>query len=163
MLCSIPQRPNQGHVEYTNRTQGSVAKFSCESQYILIGPASRTCLVNGMWSGVTPSCGRESFLISIQYLKEVRSSIQPLYIFYRCWIWVSLNRCHWTYFVRNFDQCWLIVFVCHMNVSVDSGLHHLDSTGSYTAFVHHIFLYAMETTTPNFNCGFLISMSVYAL
>ncbi|KAL5014554.1 hypothetical protein ScPMuIL_008824 [Solemya velum] len=76
LLCSIPQRPNQGHVEYTNRTQGSVAKFSCESQYILIGPASRTCLVNGMWSGVTPSCEYQCTVPEIQI--DSHMSILPV-------------------------------------------------------------------------------------
>ena len=37
-------------------TYGSVATFSCDTGYTLIGDTSRTCLANSMWDNADPSC-----------------------------------------------------------------------------------------------------------
>ena len=38
---------------------GDEATFACDDGLILIGPATRECLANGMWSGDTPYCVSE--------------------------------------------------------------------------------------------------------
>lgn len=35
---------------------GDVASFSCDIGYVLVGPAERTCVEDGYWSGVEPLC-----------------------------------------------------------------------------------------------------------
>ena len=39
--------------------QGNLALYSCQSGFTLIGPSSRVCLRNGVWSGTEPQCRRE--------------------------------------------------------------------------------------------------------
>ncbi|CAI8036469.1 Sushi, von Willebrand factor type A, EGF and pentraxin domain-containing protein 1 [Geodia barretti] len=44
-------------VGYTNTTMiNSVAIYSCDDGYSLVGDASRTCLETGLWSGTAPTC-----------------------------------------------------------------------------------------------------------
>ena len=38
---------------------GDVARYSCDTGYILNGTAERTCQANGEWSGSAPTCERE--------------------------------------------------------------------------------------------------------
>ena len=42
----------------TSRTEGSVANYTCNDNYELIGNESRTCMDDGMWSGQEPTCIR---------------------------------------------------------------------------------------------------------
>lgn len=41
------------------RTVDSVVTFSCNTNYKLIGSRTRTCLVDGTWSGHQPTCTRK--------------------------------------------------------------------------------------------------------
>ena len=39
----------------------SVAIYSCDDGYSLVGDASRTCLETGLWSGTAPTCNSKYF------------------------------------------------------------------------------------------------------
>lgn len=55
--CGAPPTPNDGSVSTPGgTTYTSVAKYSCNSGYTLIGKTTRTCQANGLWSGSAPSC-----------------------------------------------------------------------------------------------------------
>ena len=40
---------------------GSVAKFTCNEGFILVGNSKRLCLQNGHWSGYKPGCKRMKY------------------------------------------------------------------------------------------------------
>lgn len=47
---------NHGTVVTEATSLGSVAQYSCENGYTLIGGDNRTCEAKGMWSGEEPQC-----------------------------------------------------------------------------------------------------------
>ena len=47
---------NHGAIVTEATSLGSVAQYSCESGYALVGGDNRTCEANGMWSGEEPLC-----------------------------------------------------------------------------------------------------------
>ena len=54
--CPSLDPPSNGAVEVTGLYQGSTATYSCVANYQLSNDETRTCGVNGMWSGLTPFC-----------------------------------------------------------------------------------------------------------
>ena len=61
--CGAPGLPLGGRdglrLSYTNTTINSIAVYSCDTGYILIGNNTRMCQRNGNWSGHAPSCRNE--------------------------------------------------------------------------------------------------------
>ena len=51
--------PANGNVGAASTTFGSLAVYSCNDGYELVGSNMRECQANGTWSGVTPSCTLE--------------------------------------------------------------------------------------------------------
>ena len=49
-----------GKVVVMGTTPGSVATYSCNARFILVGMAERKCQNNGQWSGKEPFCQRIS-------------------------------------------------------------------------------------------------------
>ena len=54
--CGPLNAPSNGGVEMESSVFNSVATYSCDSGFNLIGADSRTCQGNGLWSGQTPQC-----------------------------------------------------------------------------------------------------------
>lgn len=54
-----------GHVLLTGTTVTSVATYSCNIGFELIGKSTRECLGTGQWSGKDPQCKREYDYIKI--------------------------------------------------------------------------------------------------
>ena len=54
--CGNPDIPVFGVRLNNNFSVGAVVAYSCIIGYTLIGPTTRTCLVNGTWSGIPPIC-----------------------------------------------------------------------------------------------------------
>ena len=48
--------PVNGQLTVESTLFGSVASYSCDSGYYLVGDAMRTCLLSG-WNGTNPVCG----------------------------------------------------------------------------------------------------------
>ncbi|MCA9488800.1 MAG: hypothetical protein KC621_02735, partial [Myxococcales bacterium] len=48
--------PTNGSVDRTSGTAGDVATYSCDPGYALVGDATRTCGVDGTWTGTAPTC-----------------------------------------------------------------------------------------------------------
>ena len=49
-----------GRVVLSGLTVGSLASYTCNTGFNLVGNSARTCQSNGLWSGVEPFCTRES-------------------------------------------------------------------------------------------------------
>ncbi|KAM5163755.1 CUB and sushi domain-containing protein 1 [Mantella aurantiaca] len=54
--CGDPGIPSHGSRLGTEFKIKSLLRFSCEMGYTLMGSMERTCLLNGSWSGVQPTC-----------------------------------------------------------------------------------------------------------
>ena len=54
--CGFPDAPLLGLLLLDNIVIGSVATYSCNEGFVLLGNQNRTCLPNGEWSGETPAC-----------------------------------------------------------------------------------------------------------
>jgi hypothetical protein len=65
--------PSNGRVDTSGETSmGSIATYSCDVGYLLVGEESRTCGSNGTWNGSQPECRGEC--IKVQGAKcKVRS------------------------------------------------------------------------------------------
>ena len=61
--CQNLPKPENGNVEVTSTVVGTVATYSCNDGFKLVGNENRVCRPNGQWSGVAPSCqGEETHL-----------------------------------------------------------------------------------------------------
>ena len=55
--CGPLYRPPNGFVDVSNGTAyGSVAVYTCDIGYTLIGQEIRTCRLSGCWSNESPTC-----------------------------------------------------------------------------------------------------------
>ncbi|XP_063297188.1 CUB and sushi domain-containing protein 1 [Pelobates fuscus] len=55
-ICDDPGIPAHGSRLGSDFKLKSLLRFSCEVGYMLKGSVERTCLLNGSWSGIQPSC-----------------------------------------------------------------------------------------------------------
>lgn len=60
--CGSLEDPKDGTVSLTGTTFISVATYSCDSDYVLMGDEARTCLETGLWSGSTPTCSKSMYM-----------------------------------------------------------------------------------------------------
>nr|XP_013998699.1 unnamed protein product [Salmo salar] len=56
VLCDRPSMPPYAQISGDRRTVGSVIRFSCIGQRTVIGNTTRTCQLDGQWSGSLPHC-----------------------------------------------------------------------------------------------------------
>ena len=54
--CGPLQHPINGQVTLSGTVFESIANYSCNLLYSIIGDTSRECLANGTWSGIEPHC-----------------------------------------------------------------------------------------------------------
>ena len=56
--CPALENPANGEVMFSNRSEGSVAMYTCDSDYVLSGNGTRVCGTDGSWSGEQPQCSK---------------------------------------------------------------------------------------------------------
>ncbi len=56
MDCGRLADPDNGRVQFSVTTFGSVATYTCTKGYIIFGLVTRACQSNGRWSGEAPVC-----------------------------------------------------------------------------------------------------------
>ena len=56
MTCPVPTPPANGQVSGSGNGYGDEVKYTCNAGYKLKGDPKRTCLADGTWDGVQPSC-----------------------------------------------------------------------------------------------------------
>ncbi len=54
--CPELAGPSNGIVMVSNRTIGSVATYSCDNRYNLVGAVTTECLPSEIWSNEPPVC-----------------------------------------------------------------------------------------------------------
>ena len=54
--CDILEPPSDGQVSQTGTLAGSVATYSCNQGFTLVGEETRVCQANGEWSDEEPFC-----------------------------------------------------------------------------------------------------------
>ena len=54
--CGTLVAPDNGNVTVGMTTVGGVASYKCDRLYRLVGPESRQCQSNGLWTGEAPVC-----------------------------------------------------------------------------------------------------------
>lgn len=56
ILCASLEAPPNGRVVQTGVSVGSLATYSCNSPFQLVGSSTRQCQSDGSWSNGEPSC-----------------------------------------------------------------------------------------------------------
>ena len=86
-LCDELSDPENGNVNVTRAvdtgvTEGSIADYTCNMGYQLIGEdQTRTCMSNGMWSGEEPTCIRMKNALPIYiYAHITRATYELIYV-----------------------------------------------------------------------------------
>ena len=54
--CEDLEDPKYGLVDFSTTIFGSIATYSCDKGFQLIGKEVRQCLINGKWSDEAPVC-----------------------------------------------------------------------------------------------------------
>ena len=60
--CEILTDPNNGDVMFTTTTYLSIANYTCDTGYNLVGVNQRTCTAAGTWSDGEPTCQSERYM-----------------------------------------------------------------------------------------------------
>ena len=55
--CEALEHPPNGVVDYMTATEGSMATYTCDPDYPLVGSDTRVCQSNGTWTLEEPRCG----------------------------------------------------------------------------------------------------------
>ena len=63
--CGNLSHPDNGMVSLSGIVLDSVATYTCDTGYDLVGNNDRTCLATGNWSGNEPTCieGKYNFIV----------------------------------------------------------------------------------------------------
>ncbi|XP_063813347.1 sushi, von Willebrand factor type A, EGF and pentraxin domain-containing protein 1-like [Pseudophryne corroboree] len=56
VTCGDPEQIRNGEVQITGNDYGSIAAYSCNNGYHLIGNSQRKCTADGVWDGTLPVC-----------------------------------------------------------------------------------------------------------
>ena len=59
VVCGSLDSPENGLLAISNITFGSIANYSCDEGYNIMGNEMRLCLESGLWSGEDPICQSE--------------------------------------------------------------------------------------------------------
>ena len=65
--CGPLDNPGNGSVSTPNTTRGSIATYSCDTGFNLDGNMTRTCQVDGDWSGTAPTCDSTLHCMLLSY------------------------------------------------------------------------------------------------
>lgn len=90
--CPTLSEIQDGFVDISGNTVGSVAAYSCNQGFELIGKRKRTCQENGLWSSTEPSCRKSKPLLTITKVYTMSTLLLCYYKMPQCIILVSKNN-----------------------------------------------------------------------
>ena len=84
VTCTNIRDLSHGHVKYDATSEhahrvSTLAKFSCNPGYQLLGPKNMTCLSSGLWSESLPKCQRKYLFLNFQLPKPVTRCMVPVF------------------------------------------------------------------------------------
>ena len=56
LLCPVLPDPLNGEVNVSSRIISSIASYTCNDGFTLVGEEERECMADGQWSGREPIC-----------------------------------------------------------------------------------------------------------
>ena len=59
--CGPLPDPENGAVSHPTTVEGSVATYSCDAGFALVGEETRVCQGDRIWSGMEPTCEGDFF------------------------------------------------------------------------------------------------------
>ena len=69
--CGNLTNPDNGTVDTSQGTTlDQVANYSCNNGHVLVGNMTRTCQVDGMWSGTEPFCRKFKSFNYLTYTQQ---------------------------------------------------------------------------------------------
>ena len=74
--CPLLSDPQNGLVDAPSNTVRSIARYSCQTGYNLVGMNEQECLTSAKWSGSPPSC-----ISKIRFSSVINLSIYLLFIY----------------------------------------------------------------------------------
>ena len=54
--CPQLQDPANGAVSQPNNVTGTIATYTCDPGFVLVGSETQMCMTDGTWSGQPPTC-----------------------------------------------------------------------------------------------------------
>ena len=58
VFCPDLIDPTNGHVTTNGSSVGSIATYSCNAGFVVVGTVNRACQNDGQWNLSSPTCGR---------------------------------------------------------------------------------------------------------
>jgi hypothetical protein len=71
LRCPDLENPADGSVVYDGLVVGSQATYSCNDGYRLVGSSTRTCEIDGTWSGESPLCSQSVVVCTVELVGEI--------------------------------------------------------------------------------------------
>ena len=74
--CGDLDDPNNGQVSLDGTIPGSIATYTCDPGFGLVGVMERMCQANGQWSGNEPTCEGQAYKTSqkIMYISVMNTN-----------------------------------------------------------------------------------------
>ena len=79
--CPALKDPENGSVDDRDNLPGTIAKYTCDDGFRLVGSSKRPCQKDGSWAGEAPICKRKTKIVLLEgsinincicYLTEIR-------------------------------------------------------------------------------------------
>lgn len=70
LSCGHPDRRVNSTVVGKNYTMGASVDYRCPTGSVTLGPTTRSCQLNGLWSDESPTCKRKALLAFMVLLKN---------------------------------------------------------------------------------------------
>ena len=81
VFCPLLPVPLNGTIDPTSNTIGSIASYSCDVGYELVGNMMRVCQSNGMWDGEDPQCRPLGTYMYVHVVDRTEYTKKQRYVF----------------------------------------------------------------------------------
>ena len=112
--CGVLSNPSNGMVTAFSTTFMSVANYSCNHGYLLMGVTSRTCQADATWSDDEPTCERESWGYSCVHVVRGSCMVQSVLVYSTkqiCYLYLVFVPCN-IYYTHHEQQGFVMKLYC---------------------------------------------------
>ena len=116
--CGSLKPPTNGQIEVSTTVLGSLANYSCNPMFRLVGSETRICMENGEWIPDVPTCEREHkdlLCLQCNLMNEANNGVMTKRLFQfhilKC---VSKNNYYyfWVHFLRLYIHIYIHTMSC---------------------------------------------------